>query len=130
MIALDAITLPDDLWWEDETDWTPVEQTAEYSTTGALLIDVATKQAGQPITLVGDETTAWITRATALALGTLAANPGAAMTLVIHDRSFQVIYSHSGKPVDLEPLVRICPPADTDYYIVKGLRFLVISENL
>lgn len=130
MIKLETIALPDDLWWEDETDWTPVEQTAEYSTTGALLLDVSVKLAGQPITLVGDETTAWITRGTVLALQALAAVPDLEMTLILHDRSFQVKFSHSGKPVDVKPLVRISPPADSDHYIVKGLRFLIISENL
>lgn len=131
MITLDTLTLPDDLWWEDETDWTPVAQTVGYSTTGSLLIDLATKLAGRPITLVGDESTAWITRSTALALMTLAADPGKVMTLVIDLRSFQVMFSHeNGKPIDTEPLVRISPPADDDYYILKGLRFLVLSENI
>ncbi len=131
MITLDGLTLPVYLFWQDETDWTPVQQTTEYSTTGALLIDLATKQAGRPITLVGDEQTAWITRATALALMAMAANPGKEMTLILHDRSFQVMFRHSdGKPIDAEPLVRISPPADDDYYILKALRLMVLSENL
>lgn len=130
MITLDAVSLPDDLWWEDETDWTPVSQATEYSTTGSLLIDIGVKQAGQPITLVGDESTAWVSRATVLALMDLAAVPAQEMTLILHDRSFQVIFSHDGKPVDAEPLVRISPPGDTDYYILKGLRLLVLSENI
>jgi hypothetical protein len=130
MITLDAVALPDDLWWEDETDWTPVSQLVEYSVTGSLLIDLGTKLAGRPITLVGDDSAAWITRATALALMALAADPGKVMTAVIHDRSFQVMFRHDGKPVDAEPLVRISPPADDDYYILKGLRLLVLSENI
>jgi len=130
MITLDTITLPEDLWWQDEIEWTPVQQSVEFSTTGALLIDLAVKLAGQPITLVGDDTTAWISRGTALDLQALAAVPGQTMTLIIHDRSFEVVFSYSGKPVDVDPVVRICPPENGDYYIVKGLRFLVISENL
>jgi hypothetical protein len=55
-------TLSDRLQWTDEYDWSPVEQSAEYSTEGMLLVDVAVKLAGRPITLDGVETAAWITR--------------------------------------------------------------------
>jgi len=127
MNTLDAVTLPDDIWWEDEIDWTPVEQTVEYSTTGALLIDLATKQAGRPITLIGDERTAWITRATALALQALAAVPGKQMTLVIHGQQFTVMFRHEEmKALDTEPLVRITPPDDSDYYILKALKLMAV----
>ncbi|MBU1564222.1 MAG: hypothetical protein KJ630_01170 [Proteobacteria bacterium] len=130
MISLDTITLPTDLWWEDETDWTPVDQETEYSTTGALLVDLATKQAGRPITLVGDRSTAWVSRTTVLALMALAADPGLVMTLIIDTRSFQVMFRHEGKPVDAVPVVRISPPAATDFYYLNALRFLMLSENL
>lgn len=127
MITLDGLTLPADLWWEDEIDWTPVEQTVEYSTTGALLIDVATKQAGRPITLVGDESTAWITRATALALQAFAAVPGKQMTLVLHAETFTVMFRHEEKKaVDTEPLVKITPPDAGDYYILKALKLMAV----
>ena len=53
----------DRLDWQDEFGWSPVDQATSYSTTGALLVDVALKQAGRPITLVGTETAAWISRA-------------------------------------------------------------------
>ena len=130
MISLDSINLPEDLWWSDETDWTPVAQATEYGTTGALLVDVSTKLAGQPITLVGDDQTAWVTRATVLSLQELAADPGLEMTLVLHGRTFTVIFSHEGgKPIDAEPVVRISPPQDSDYYIIRALRFLALSET-
>ncbi|KJS02240.1 MAG: hypothetical protein VR65_06245 [Desulfobulbaceae bacterium BRH_c16a] len=127
MNTLDEVTLPDDIWWEDEIDWTPVEQTVEYSTTGALLIDLATKQAGRPITLVGDEKTAWITRATALALQALAAVPGKQMDLALHGQQFTVMFRHEEKKaLDTEPLVRITPPDDGDYYILKALKLMAV----
>lgn len=130
MISLDSINLPEDLWWADETDWTPVAQGTEYATTGSLMVDVSSKQAGQPITLVGDDQTAWVTRATVLALQELAADPGLEMTLVVHSRTFTAIFSHDGgKPIDAEPLVRISPPQDSDYYIIRALRFLALSET-
>lgn len=127
MITLNELNLPLYLWWEDETDWTPVEQSVGYSTTGSLLIDLSTKLAGRPITLVGDDKTAWATRATVKALMDLAAVPGKQMVLVLHEQNFTVMFRHSeGKPVDAEPLVRINPPADDDYYILKAIRLMAV----
>lgn len=129
MITLDALSLPEDLWWQDETDWTPVVQGESYSVAGSLMVDVEPniKLAGRPITLVGDETTAWVSRATVLALMALAAVPGAEMELTIHARAFTVMFRHGdGKPVDAEPLVRLSPPADDDYYILKALRLMAV----
>lgn len=131
MITLDTITLPKDLWWEDETEWTPVEQTVEYSTTGALLIDLGVKQAGRPITLTGEEDKAWTTRKTVLDLQALAAEPGREMTLVIAGRSFQVLFRQSdGRPIEAEPVFRTIPPGDDHKYILKALRFMTLAENL
>lgn len=127
MITLDELTLPDELWWEDETDWTPVEQAVEYSTTGSLLIDLATKLAGRPITLVGDESTAWITRATMLALQAFAAVPGKQMTLVIHGQTFTAMFRYDDKkPVDAAPVLRITPPEAGDYYILRAVKLMAV----
>ena len=126
MNTLDDITLPDDIWWQDETDWTPVEQNESYSTTGALLLDVSVKQAGRPITLGGDDDI-WITRATALALQEKAAQPDLEMALTLYQATYTVRFRHAdGKPVDAVPVVRITPPADTDYYILRALRLMAV----
>lgn len=126
-ISLDAITLPDDLWWDDETDWTPVAQDQGWSVSGALLLDISTKQAGRPITLVGDETTAWATRETVLALQTQAAIPNQTMTLTIDAVTYDVMFRHSdGQPIEAEPVVRMRPPAATDYYIIRAIRLLAV----
>ena len=50
--------LGDRLHWADEFDWSPVEQSTTYSTTGRLLVDLSTKLSGQPITLEGADTNA------------------------------------------------------------------------
>jgi hypothetical protein len=127
-ITLGTITLPEDLWWADETEWTPVEQDQGWSITGAVLLDVSTKLAGRPITLVGDDSTAWASRQTVLDLMAQAALPGQQLTLTFHDRSFQVVFRHSdGKPIEAEAVVRITPPAATDYYILTALRLLAVE---
>ena len=127
MIALDSIILPEDLWWEDETDWTPVDQEEGWSITGALMLDISTKLTGRPITLIGDESTAWVPRQTILDLIALAADPGREMTLTIHSLTFQVVFRHGdGKPVEADSLWRDTPPAGDDDYILKAIRLLTV----
>lgn len=96
--------ISDRLDWQDEFDWSPVDQATSYSTTGALLVDVALKQAGRPITLVGTETAAWISRALCSTLQAWAELPGIQLTLVLRGQARQVMFDHAkggftGQPV-------------------------------
>ena len=96
--------LSDRLQWTNEYDWSPVDQATSYSTTGALLVDVALKQAGRPITLMGTETAAWVTRALCSTLQAWANLPGIQLTLVLRGQARQVMFDHSkggftGQPV-------------------------------
>lgn len=117
-ILVDALIMPEDLWWEDETDWTPVSQSDdEFTVTGSLLVDTGVKQAGRPITLAGSEGASWVKRSLVLALMALAAIPGKKITLTIHERTFTVIFNHSdGKPLEATPIYKKSPPDDEDYY--------------
>ena len=117
-ITLDGIELPEDLWWEDETDWTPVAQSdTEFSVTGSLMIDTGVKQAGRPITLAGAEDASIVARSTILALMAKVAIPAHEMTLAIDARSFTVVFRHGdGNPVEAVPMYKKSPPADEDYY--------------
>ena len=96
--------ISDRLDWQDEFSWSPVDQTTSYSTTGALLVDVALKQAGRPLTLIGTETDAWITRALCSTLQAWAELPGIQLTLVLRGQPRQVMFDHAkggftGQPV-------------------------------
>lgn len=129
MITLDGRTLPDEgnLWWEDEIDWTPVDQIVTWSTTGAVLLDVSTKQAGRPITLVGNESSAWITRETALTLQAWAAIPGKEMELSIHGQLFTVKFRYDDKkPIEVEPIVRMSPPSNNHYCTLKTIKLMAV----
>lgn len=127
MIQLETIVLPPDLWWVDETEYTPVEQISAYTLGGALLVEVGVRLAGRPITLVGSEQVAWVPRSTVLALQTLAADPAKEMTLILHGQTFTVMFRHDdGPPVAAEPVVRISPPAATDYYSQLVIRLMEI----
>ena len=96
--------ISDRLDWQDEFGWSPVDQATSYSTTGALLVDVALKQAGRPITLVGTETAAWISRALCSTLQAWAELPGIQLALVLRGQTRQVMFDHAkggftGQPV-------------------------------
>lgn len=100
-------TLSDRLQWTDEYDWSPVEQVTAYSTTGALLVDVAVKQAGQPITLEGTDTNAWITRALCSTLQAWAALPGIELDLVLRGATHRVIFDHAKGGFAAQPIWRL-----------------------
>lgn len=107
VITLGAVTLPGDLRWADEFTWTPVARSAEYSLTGALIIQEAVKQAGRPITLEAKNESlgyVWLDRLTLLALRTLAETAGWSGTLTLADsRSFTVMFRDDG--LTAEPVI-------------------------
>ena len=99
--------LSDRLHWADEFDWSPVEQSTSYSTTGAFLVDVSLKQAGQPITLEGTDTNAWITRALCDTLKAWAALPGAQFDLVLRGITHPVIFDHAQGGFSAQPIWKL-----------------------
>lgn len=99
--------ISDRLQWTDEYDWSPVEQASAYSTTGALLVDVAVKQAGQPITLEGTDTNAWLSRALCDTLQAWAALPGIELTLTLRGTPHQVIFDHAKGGFTAQPIWRL-----------------------
>ena len=99
--------LSDRLHWADEVDWSPVEQATAYSTTGRLLVDVSLKQAGQPITLEGTDTNAWISRALCSTLQAWAALPGIQLGLVLRGQAHQVIFDHAKGGFSAQPVWKL-----------------------
>ncbi len=106
-ITLGTVTLPGDLRWADEFSWTPVQRAAEYSLTGALILQEAVKQAGRPVTLEAKSESlgyVWLDRATLLALKTLAETPLWTGTLTLADaRTFTVAFREEG--LTAEPVI-------------------------
>ena len=99
--------LSDRLQWTNEYDWSPVEQVTAYSTTGRLLVDVSLKQAGQPITLEGTDTNAWISRALCSTLQAWAALPGIQLGLVLRGQAHQVIFDHAKGGFSAQPVWKL-----------------------
>lgn len=82
--------------WVDEFSWSPVAQTKTYTTTGALLIEEGTRQAGRPITLEGRIDTAWCPRSMVDQLRAWAATPGIVLSLTIRGVTRNVTFDHEG----------------------------------
>lgn len=99
--------ISDRLDWTDEFDWSPVDQATAYSTTGALLVDVAVKHAGRPITLVGAETSAWIDRALCETLQAWAAAPGAKLELTLRGQTHLVLFNHGSGGFSARPIHKL-----------------------
>jgi len=115
-ISLGAVTLPSDLIWTDEFDWSPIQQSEAYTLTGALVIESGKMLAGRPITLAGSETSAWASRATVKALyALLDTNP--TLTLTLNDaRTFSVKFKHGAQPIQAKPIIDYNNPDDSDIY--------------
>lgn len=119
--------LSDRLQWADEFDWSPVDQVTAYSTKGALMVDVALKLAGQPITLEGVETNAWISRALCSTLHAWAALPGIKLTLVLRGSTHEVIFDHAKGGFTARPIWKLLDgEINPELLYVPTFRFLKV----
>ncbi|NDP58000.1 MAG: hypothetical protein GZ090_01395 [Oxalobacteraceae bacterium] len=128
LTTLASLTLSHDLLWSDEHGWSPVVASAEYTLTGALLIESAARQAGRPITLKApDDSMAWHTRAIVDALLAWAGVPGQQFLLTLDDaRSFTVVFRHHDAPALESKPVRGFASFDADDYWQVTLKFMEI----
>jgi hypothetical protein len=103
----DTITLNPDLFWSDEHNWNPVQQSADRTITGAHIIQAAAMLKGRPITLEPiDDGAAWMTRAAVAALRNWAAVPGKTMTLTLRGEAREVIFRHQDGGVEARPVIQ------------------------
>lgn len=126
LTADNSVTLPDDLLWADEHAWTPAVASVSYLLTGALLIESAARQKGRPITLVGRDDMAWVTRALVNTLYGWAAVPNRTFELSFADgRVFTVAFRHAETAIDAEPVLGFPARNDSAFYRLT-LRLLEI----
>jgi len=119
MNQLDNLLLSEHLVWTNEFDWSPVRQLQDRGLSGALVIQVAVKQAGRPIHLTGV-----LSRAQVKALKALAATP-MQHQLTFNDVIFQVRWDYARTELSAVPEVDYANPSDDDYYRVT-LRFIEV----
>jgi hypothetical protein len=135
MSSLGGVTLPDDMEWVDEFDWSPVAQQAEISLAGALVTEETAQLTGRPITLrsgqSGSNYWALATRADVEALQALVNTPrrqSTPLALVLPDgRTTTVLFRGSGaERFSARPWKHIVPAQATDLYLIE-LRLLAVS---
>lgn len=113
-----TLTLHPDLYWSDENDWHPVEQTVQRTLTGALIVSTTQRVAGRPITLEPeDEESAWQTLEVLAQLRNWAAVPGQELTLTLRGVDRTVIFRHQdGTAVEAAPVLHRSDVQDDDFY--------------
>jgi hypothetical protein len=117
-----TITLPD-LLWQDEFAWQAPVQSAEYSITGALLLQSAARLKGRPITLASG---AWMVRSMVEQLRTWANTPGQALTLAaLQGSDYSVRFDHARGALQAQLVHEWVDPDPADNYTVT-LRFLEV----
>lgn len=114
----DTVTLHPDLYWNDEANWHPVEQTVERTITGALIVSVAERIGGRPITLQPeDDSSAWMTREVVEQLRNWASVPGQELTLTLRGTARTVMFRHhDGDAIEATPVVHYNDVVDGDWY--------------
>lgn len=117
-----TITLPDDLQWTDEFQWSPVGMISSISLTGAGIIEESAQLAGRPITLQstrsGSFYVAPVSRAVVNALRALSVATDVTMALTLSDDSvYSVRWRHDAAPAfEATPVSHIAPHQDADWY--------------
>jgi hypothetical protein len=120
-----VLDLPADLIWTDEFAWKQVEQSTEYTSTGALHIEAWAKQAGRPITLRGGVDYAWCLRGTLTTLNAWAAVPGLVLTLTRNTVPHTVVFDHEATAIEAQPVVPYSDPLPEDAYSLT-LKFMQV----
>lgn len=126
-ITLDDLTLPDDLYWQDEFDWSPVTQSLTTTLTGAVVVEETELLEGREITLVSGYTFGWAHRALVSQLKSKESQINPIMTLSINGENRTVIWRRDPIAVEVKPLIQLIDPDDHDFYLLT-LRFTEKSE--
>lgn len=122
-----TLNLSPDLFWSDENNWHPVEQSVTRSITGALIIQPQARDGGRPITLEAeDDQSAHMPLVTVTQLRNWAAVPGQEMTLTLRGIARTVIFRHQdGAAIEATPWVHYSDVQTGDLYRVT-LRLMEI----
>lgn len=125
-MRLATIELDDDFQWVNEFDHNPIQQSIEYSLTGALLVQEGRMLQGRKIELRSNGGV-WTPLSVVRQLEALRDQPSQPMELVLADgREFSVIWDRVGPPLSAEPILRETYPDQDSMYDVS-MRFLAVG---
>lgn len=112
-----SVSLHGDLYWSDENNWYPVEQTKQYTLTGSLIVMSSERKAGRPITLEPeDDGSAWMPYSSVAQLRNFALMPGKQMTLNLRGVNRLVVFRHEDGGFEATPVKHQNDVLGTDYY--------------
>lgn len=129
-VIIDTIDLEDGWYWVDEQKWSYGVAKPTHTLTGGLVIEMAKKLIGRPITLQPQDDMGWVTRVVAEQLRAWSETPLRRMKLVLEyptdTREFIVVFRHQDNPVELEAVKKF--PAHEDADLFNGvLRFTEVE---
>ncbi|MEE2025027.1 hypothetical protein [Alkalimonas mucilaginosa] len=121
-MIIDTITMPD-MPWVNEYSWSSRVANTQYASSGALMVEVAQRQAGRSIVLQED----LITRELVNALVTHAEETPGEFQITLGDgRTFTVMWDYSNQPVAATPLQDEVDPDNDSYLMAVTLRFITV----
>lgn len=112
IVSLGSVTFNDiveqGLYIDEEHKWLPVGQSIRYALAGNPVI-IENARSGKPLTIIAQEDRGWITKATLLALKTLASQVNMTHVLSLVNDNNQaetrnVRFKRTDYPLDLNPL--------------------------
>lgn len=125
-----TIALSDRLQWVNEMSWSDIEQATEYATNGALMVDQAEKLAGQSIELDGNDSQAWLSRATCLQIYQWRRLKAVSFTLVLRGVERQVIFDHEKIGFEAQPVWKLVEGELTGDVMYRPIfRFLEVKDQ-
>lgn len=123
-MMIDSIEVDDDFQRTDPY-WTGFIANTEYSSNGALLIELAALQAGEPITL--DSGNYWVKKSVVDQLLAHAKLGLSQFEVVLPDgTNHLVMWDYQGPPVNAQPLFRETYPTDASYMVNVQLKFIKV----
>ena len=134
------VFLPKDLEWVDESTWSPVEQSLEYSLQGSLFIQEGVKLKGRTITLQGKDDMSWINREVFDKLILMRNIQGLTMSFSFLEKSwngsifvysnprftYNVMFNHSEGALDLENVKRFDNYEPGHWFKIRNIRLIEV----
>lgn len=112
-MILGSITLPDNLYWQDEQDHKPFAQSNNRSVSGDLILEYQALHFGRPITLTG----AWINGAALSSLKTLESKPTIKRLLILNNGDQHTVqFDLERGGIQAAPVWPTTQPDDTTLY--------------
>lgn len=125
MATLDNITLPTNLYWDNEQDFKPFAVAKRRAVNGALIVQAQSLHFGRPVKLIGG----WIKRADLEVLQAMEAEPMVKRQLtLVNPQSMTVLFDLEAGGIQAAPLNK-CSVSDPDDLFDLTLNFITVEPD-